>query len=93
MRERGIEPVVIEYLATPPTAEELTALLRLLGLSARQLLRWKEARKAGVDESLPDEVALIAAMTGNPLLIERPIVVAGNRAVLGRPPEKVLELL
>ncbi|KAF0138480.1 MAG: hypothetical protein FD153_1290 [Rhodospirillaceae bacterium] len=45
MRERGIEPVVIEYLATPPTAEELTALLRLLGLSARQLLRWKEARK------------------------------------------------
>ncbi|KAF0118502.1 MAG: arsenate reductase [Rhodospirillaceae bacterium] len=93
LRERGVEPVVIEYLMTPPTVEELTALLGLLGLSARQILRKKDAKAVGLEATGLEETALIAAMVENPAVIERPIVVANGRAVLGRPPEKVLELL
>jgi len=93
LRERGVEPVVIKYLITPPTVEELTALLGLLGVPARHVLRKKDAKAAGLDAARLDETALIAAMVKNPAVIERPIVVANGRAALGRPPEKVLELL
>ena len=91
LRGRGIEPVVIEYLKTPPTEAELRRLLGQLGLTPRQLLRAKEAAEAGLGPDLADD-ALIAGMAAQPRTIERPIVVAGNRAALGRPPEAVLAL-
>lgn len=92
IEERGVRPQVVEYLKTPPSVPELKAILAKLGLGPRDVLRAKEAKEAGVDPSLPDE-ELIAAMVKNPVVIERPIVVSGDRAALGRPPEKVLEIL
>lgn len=91
LRARGIEPEVVEYLKTPPAADEVRRLLGLLGLTPRQLLRKKEAEEAGIGPELDDD-AVIAAMSANPRAIERPIVVAGDRAALGRPPEAVLAL-
>lgn len=99
LRERGIEPAVIEYLATPPDATRLRMLLRLLGLRPRALMRQGEAvyKEKGLADPALDDAALIAAMVENPILIERPIVVVrdakGERAALGRPPENVLEIL
>lgn len=95
LQERGIAPRVIAYLETPPTANELRELLRMLALPARALLRTGEEAYATLglaDPSLDDD-ALIAAMVAHPRLIERPIFVHGGRAVLGRPPEQVLTLL
>jgi len=89
---KGIAPQVVEYLKTPPSAAELKVILGKLGIAAKDLLRKKEAAEAGVDSSLPED-ALIAAMVANPQVIERPIVVAGDKAKLGRPPEQVLEIL
>lgn len=92
LQDRGVNPTVVEYLKTPPSAAELTSILGLLGLRPRDILRAKEAREAGVDADLPDD-ALIAAMVANPAVIERPIAVADGKAAVGRPPEKVLEVL
>ncbi len=95
LEENGVNPEVIHYLDTPPTAAELAQLVSQLGVSARQLLRkGEEAYQANnlVDESIDDEQVL-AIMAANPILIERPIVVKGERAVLGRPPENALELI
>jgi len=95
LQERGLEPRVRLYLEDPPDAEELRGLLRKLGIPARSLLRKGEAeyREQGLAEpSLGDE-DLIAAMVATPRLIERPIVVAGKRAAIGRPPEAVLEIV
>ena len=89
---RGIDPTIRLYLDTPPDTAELRAVLERLGLPARSLLRLKEARAAGVDPDA-DEDALIAAMAANPALIDRPVVIAGQRAALGRPPEAVLAIL
>ncbi len=95
LKERGIEPVVVEYLKTPPDAGTLRVLLERLGLDARGLMRRREAayKSNGLDDPALDEEALIAAMAANPVLIERPIVTCGGRAVLGRPPESVLGIL
>ena len=94
LRDKGVEPDVIEYLQAPPTREELRGLLKKLGMKPEALVRKGEevykqkfAGKAMSDEQWLD------ALTKNPILIERPIVVKGTRAVLGRPPENVLELL
>lgn len=95
LRGRGIEPVIVPYLDTPPSAAELRELLALLGLPARALLRTGEDEYAALhlaDASLP-ETDLIEAMAAHPRLIERPIFVHRGRAVIGRPPERVLELL
>ncbi len=94
IRARGIEPTIVEYLVTPPDATTLERLLGQLGLSAGEFARTGEAAwaEAGLDEA-SDDAAIIAAMTTHPILIERPIVVAGTRAVLGRPPENVDALL
>jgi arsenate reductase len=95
LRERGIEPRVVAYLEQPPSADQLRDLVRKLGISARGLLRTGEPDYAELglaDTSLDDE-ALIAAMVAHPVLIERPIFVHGEHAVIGRPPERVLELL
>lgn len=92
IEDQGVAPVVVEYLKTPPTAEELTRILALLGKAPADILRKKEAAEAGIDVTLPD-ADLIRAMVANPAAIERPIVVAGGKAALGRPPESVLEIL
>jgi len=93
LHERGIEPVIVEYLRTPPSAAELKNILGMLGIGPRDLLRRKEAAEAGIEpENLSDD-ALIAAMAANPSAIERPIVVTGGKAALGRPPESVLKIL
>jgi arsenate reductase (glutaredoxin) len=91
----GVQPNIVEYLKTPPSAAELKALLKKLGLKARDLLRTVEPRYAelGLQDRDVDEEALIEAMVANPILIERPIVVNGNKAAIGRPPEKVLAIL
>lgn len=93
LRAQGVEPVIIEYLKTPPAADELRRILKLSGLTARQLLRAKESAQAGLDDPALDEAALIAAMVANPAVIERPIAVTATAARLGRPPERVLEVL
>ena len=95
LRQRGIEPEIVLYLETPPNAATLQELLVKLGLGARQLLRKGEPeyREAGLDDLSLDDAAIVAAMVRHPRLIERPIVVAGARAALGRPPELVLEIL
>lgn len=95
LQERGIEPQVRLYLEQPPTADELRAILKKLGIPARALLRKGEAeyREQGLADDSLSEDALIEAMAATPKLIERPIVIAGKRAALGRPPESVLEIV
>jgi arsenate reductase len=93
LEERGVKPRIVEYLKTPPDAAELKRLLRLLGLSPRELLRKKEAAEAGLDRPGLSDAQLIAGMVKHPIVIERPIVVNGDRAALGRPPEAVLKIL
>lgn len=95
LEERGIKPRIIEYLKTPPSESELKRLLKLLGLRPRELLRQKESeyKLAGLDNPSLSDAAIIRAMIKHPKLIERPIVVAGTKAVIGRPPENVLELV
>ncbi len=92
---RSLEPQIVRYLETPPTAAELSALLVKLNLSARQLLRTgeDEYKQLNLANAELNEVDLIAAMAAHPKLIERPILIAGDKAVIGRPPERVLELL
>lgn len=95
LRERGIEPDIVAYLDTPPSPVELRELLRKLGLPARDLLRTgeDEYRELGLDDENLSEERLIEAMASHPRLIERPVFVVGDRAVIGRPIERVLELL
>jgi arsenate reductase len=95
LQERGIEPEIIEYLKDPPSAKSLDAILKKLGKQPRELMRTKEAayKEAGLDDASLDRKALIAGMVANPVVIERPIVVSGDRAAVGRPPESVLEIL
>jgi arsenate reductase (glutaredoxin) len=95
LEQRGGEVEVINYLDHPPSAAELSVLLKQLGMTARQLLRTGEAeyQSLGLDDPALDDASLIAAMVAHPKLIERPIVVANGRAALGRPPEAVLAIL
>ena len=95
LRERGIEPEIVEYLKTPPTADELDAVLAKLGLEPRAVMRAKETayRDADMGDEGLSRRALIDLMAANPIVIERPIVVSGARAALGRPPENVLSIL
>jgi len=93
LREKGVEPEIVEYLKTPYTATGLKTLLGQLKMPAQALLRKKEAAAAGIDPATLSEEALIAAMVKNPIIVERPIVVSGGKAALGRPPEKALAVL
>jgi arsenate reductase len=93
LREKGIEPQIVEYLKTPYTAAQLKTLLGQLKMPASKLVRKKEAAAAGIDPSKLSEDQLIAAMVKNPIVVERPIVVSGQKAALGRPPEAVLAVL
>lgn len=94
LRERGIEPRIVHYLETPPDAAALRRLLAALGIPARDLLRKGEPEYAalGLADPALDDNALVEAMAAYPRLIERPILLHGERAVIGRPPERVLEL-
>ena len=95
LEEEGIDPDVILYLETPPDKGTLSKLIDQLGISARELIRTGEDEYKGMklsDKSLPDG-ALIDAMVTAPKLIQRPIVVSGGKAVLGRPPENVLDII
>ncbi len=93
LESRGLTPHVIEYLKTPPTPGELKSILKALGVPAREIVRKKEALEAKVDPDALSETALIAAMSANPAIIERPIVINGAKAAVGRPPERVLDIL
>jgi arsenate reductase len=95
LQEQGIEPEVVEYLKDIPSAADIKTLLSKLGITARALLRSKEAeyKEAGLDDQSLSDDAIIAAMVRFPKLIERPIVVNGNQARIGRPPQQVLEIL
>lgn len=93
LEKKGVKPRIVEYLKTPPDTAELKRLLKLLGKTPRQLLRAKEAREAGLDRPGLSDDAIIAGMVEHPVVIERPIVVNGERAALGRPPEAVMKIL
>lgn len=95
LESRGLDVEVVRYLDTPPDAAALRQLLARLGLNARQLLRSgeDEYRTLGLADPALGEEQLITAMVAHPRLIERPIAVRGDRAVIGRPPERVLEIL
>lgn len=92
LEKRGLKPQVIEYLGSPPSAAELKSILAALGMRAADLARKKEAADAGIDLAMSED-KLIAAMIKQPIVIERPIVVLGQKAALGRPPENVLKIL
>jgi arsenate reductase len=94
LEESGIDPEVVLYLETQPSVVEITELLKQLGLTPHELVRRGEQdyKDCGLSRDSSDEDVL-SAMAAHPKLIERPIVVMGDRAVLGRPPENVLELI
>lgn len=95
LEARGLAPTIVRYLETPPSAAQLRDLLGKLGIGARQLLRSgeDEYRTLNLADPALSEAQLIEAMVAHPKLIERPILIVGSKAVIGRPPEKVLELL
>ena len=93
LEAHGITPTIVKYLDTPPTRDELTDVLEKLGIEPRDLMRRKEAeyKELGLKDET-DRDALINAMIEHPRLIERPVVITGGKAALGRPPESVLAL-
>lgn len=96
LQQKGIEPTIVAYLDTPPDAATLRGLLEKLGLAdARALMRKGEAeyKELNLADTSLSQDALIDAMVAHPKLIERPIVVNGNKAAIGRPPENVLTIL
>ena len=93
LKERGINPDVVLYLQTPLQQVEISALVQKLRLKPAQLLREKEPEYALVAAKLADDQAIIDAIIRYPRLLERPIVVRDNTAVIARPPEKLIELL
>ena len=94
LEEQGIEAEVVKYLDTPPSKDEIKAVLKMLGMSARELMRTKETlyKELGLKD-VTDEEELIDAMVQNPKLIERPVVIKEGRATVGRPIENIMELL
>ena len=95
LHEQGIEPDIALYLESPPDAEELRSILDKLGMNPRELMRKGEAefKQQGLDDETLIDDELINAMVATPRLIERPIVLVGDRAAIGRPPESVLDIL
>jgi len=94
LEEHGVSPDIVLYLETPPDRKQIRNLLSMLGMSAGDLVRRGEQdyKSCGLDRNSTDE-EIVNAMATHPKLIERPIVVKGKKAVLGRPPENVLELI
>jgi arsenate reductase len=94
LEDAGKKPEIVLYLEKPPSAAELKELLTKLGIGPRALMRSKEPiyKELGLADPALSDAALIRAMAENPILIERPILIAGKRAVIGRPPERILEI-
>lgn len=94
LKDQGIDPEVVEYLKDPPSRTELRKIVRALGIPARDLIRRKEKLfdEVGDTEARYSDSAAVNLLADHPRLIERPIVVKGDRAVIGRPPEDILEL-
>lgn len=95
LESKGVKPKVVEYLKAPPDAAELKSILKKLDMAPRDLMRRKEPPFAALKLDNPklSDDALVKAMVENPVLIERPIVVNGAKAALGRPPEAVLKIV
>ena len=95
LRKRGVEPRIVLYLETPPSAAEIEKLLKLLDVEPREILRADEAEYAelGLGDPKLGRKALVAAIAAHPRLLQRPIVVANGKAAIGRPPENVLAIL
>ncbi len=95
LTNKGIEPVIIEYLKTPPDKTTLKQILNMLNMNPRELMRQNESayKENDLDNSELSEDELITAMIKHPILIERPIVIANGKAAIGRPPENVLDIL
>ena len=95
LNEKGVSTVVTEYLTTPPDSTELSDILNMLGLEPRELMRKHEVpyKEHNLDNPDLSREQLIQAMIEHPILIERPIVINGNKAIIGRPPEKILDIL
>lgn len=92
---RGLQPEVIDYQKQPPSVDELNTIADQLGVQPREMMRTGEAVYADLGLDNPDlsREQLLQAMADNPILIERPIVLANGKAVIGRPPETVLKIL
>lgn len=95
LEEKGISPDIVEYLNAPPSVADLSDILARLGMEPRDLMRKGEAayKENGLGDDALSRDALIQAMVENPILIERPIVLTGDKAAIGRPPESVLDIL
>ncbi len=95
LEEKSADVEIIDYLKTPPTVAELTDILQKLNIEPRELMRKREAeyKATGMDNTELSKEELIAGMVATPKLIERPIVLANDKAAIGRPPESVLEIL
>jgi len=95
LRENGVEPDIVKYLDAPPDAAQLKAITGKLNCSIRDILRSGESiyRELGIQDSAPAEDALIDIVAAHPQLLQRPIVIHGKRAAIGRPPENVLAIL
>ncbi len=94
LEKKKVKTEVVEYLKTPPTQSEIKALLKMLGMKAEEIIRKGEPiYKEKFASKKLTEAQWIKALSENPILIERPIIVKGNKAIIGRPPEKVLEFL
>ncbi|MBD8148706.1 arsenate reductase (glutaredoxin) [Pseudomonas fluorescens] len=95
LEARGLTPTVVRYLETPLNAAQVEALLAKLGLGARQLLRTgeDEYKSLNLADASLSEAQLIAAIAAHPKLMERPILETADKAIIGRPPENVLEIL
>ena len=95
IKKKGIEPIIIEYLKVTPTKDKIKEILTILDYAPRDLMRKKESIYAELkleDSALSDDV-LVNFMVKNPILIERPIVIHNNKVAIGRPPEKILDIL
>ena len=95
LQDSNIEPEIIDYLKTPPSAQELKRIVEMLGVSARDLLRRTEEvyKQADLDNDSLSDDDIINAIVEHPALLQRPIVICGDRAVIGRPPTLVLEII
>lgn len=95
LQDNGVNPTIVEYLKEPLNPAQIKVILEKLGMTAHQLMRYKEAdyKSLNIDPATHSEAQLIEFMATTPKLIERPIVVNGNKATIGRPPEQVLDII